>query len=493
MTQYEPPGHAFISYVREDKDSVDRLQQVLVAAGIRVWRDTEDLWPGQDWKLEIKRAINDGSLAFLACFSDSSNAREVSYQREELILAVEQMRQRTLGRPWLIPIRFSDCDVPEYDLGANRSLNSLQRVDLYGDKWELGGPRLISAIMAILGARQARAASVPRSASETARPANTLRQVLLDPNRQIEFEDLIDRTMREARDRILDETEFPTDTPRLVAGPDGLEYILEQVRKYESVMRPLMELLVIGCTWGRPEHNGIWARVVQTIANTHKMMGGKTVLVNLRRYALILLVYAAAVAAVNRSNFAALKAVTIDPLYRSQTGRVPVVGVSHVWLLFESYEIGAQVLAKHDGRDGFDRDLVERLMQRKESKFYTPVSDHLQRLIRPLFAEMIVDDDDFVECFDRTEAILALLATDVELQAVTANRSRGYGPWFGSFTWRHQYFEGGPAHDLLSKSNEDGDRWPPLRVGLFGGSQDRAKAAFDRFLPEVEQAHRRFL
>ncbi|KAA9380836.1 TIR domain-containing protein [Microbispora cellulosiformans] len=37
------PGHAFISYIREDKDRVDRLQDILAAAGIRVWRDTEEL------------------------------------------------------------------------------------------------------------------------------------------------------------------------------------------------------------------------------------------------------------------------------------------------------------------------------------------------------------------------------------------------------------------------------------------------------------------
>ncbi len=43
-------GHVFISYVREDSDHVDRLQRALQAAGIPVWRDTADLWPGEDWR-----------------------------------------------------------------------------------------------------------------------------------------------------------------------------------------------------------------------------------------------------------------------------------------------------------------------------------------------------------------------------------------------------------------------------------------------------------
>src|SRR5579863_4637498 len=39
-------GHAFISYAREDSAEADWLQRRLEAAGIRVWRDTEELWPG---------------------------------------------------------------------------------------------------------------------------------------------------------------------------------------------------------------------------------------------------------------------------------------------------------------------------------------------------------------------------------------------------------------------------------------------------------------
>ena len=92
-------GHAFISYVREDGGRVDRLQAALEDAGIRVWRDTARLWPGQDWRAEIHRAITADSLAFIACFSDSSGRRETTYQDEELVLVVEQMRLRSPDRP----------------------------------------------------------------------------------------------------------------------------------------------------------------------------------------------------------------------------------------------------------------------------------------------------------------------------------------------------------------------------------------------------------
>lgn len=144
------PGHAFISYVREDGSRVDRLQGILEAAGIRVWRDTANLGPGQDWKMQIREAITSSSLVFIACFSENSEMRQESYQYEELILAVEQMRSRRPGQPWLIPVRFAECQIPDFDLGAGRTLDSLQRVDLFGDSWETGAAKLVAAVLRIL-------------------------------------------------------------------------------------------------------------------------------------------------------------------------------------------------------------------------------------------------------------------------------------------------------------------------------------------------------
>jgi hypothetical protein len=146
-------GHVFISYVREDAGHVDRLQRVLQAAEIPVWRDTADLWPGEDWRAKIRAAITSNALVFLACFSSSSLARARSYQNEELVLAIEQLRQRPPEDPWLIPVRFDDCQIPDRDIGAGRTLSSIQRADLFGDHYDEATQRLIAAILRILGRR----------------------------------------------------------------------------------------------------------------------------------------------------------------------------------------------------------------------------------------------------------------------------------------------------------------------------------------------------
>lgn len=144
-------GHVFISYVRQDSDHVDRLQRALQAAGIPVWRDTADLWPGEDWRAKIRAAITSNTLVFLGCFSSRSLARAKSYQNEELILAIDQLRLRPPEYPWLIPVRFDDCQIPDRDIGAGRTLTSIQRADLFGDHYAQAAQRLVAAILRILG------------------------------------------------------------------------------------------------------------------------------------------------------------------------------------------------------------------------------------------------------------------------------------------------------------------------------------------------------
>jgi TIR domain len=143
-------GVAFISYVREDSRRVDRLEKFLKANGVPVWRDIHDLWPGEDWHAKIREAIAADSLAFVSCFSKNSEERQRSYQRDELLLAIEQFRLRPPERPYILPIRFDDCPIPDLDIGAGRTLNSLHHVDLFGRQWQASAERLLEGIRHVL-------------------------------------------------------------------------------------------------------------------------------------------------------------------------------------------------------------------------------------------------------------------------------------------------------------------------------------------------------
>lgn len=143
-------GHAFISYIREDARQVDRLQRALEEVGVQVWRDSKNLWPGEDWRTKIRSAIADDAIVFIVCFSRQSLAREKSYQNEELNLAIEQLRLRRPGVSWLIPIRFDECSIPDHDIGGGRTLSSIQCADLFGDYREDALLRLVAAVLRIL-------------------------------------------------------------------------------------------------------------------------------------------------------------------------------------------------------------------------------------------------------------------------------------------------------------------------------------------------------
>ena len=145
------PAHAFVSYVREDSRQVEQMQQALEAAGVPVWRDTANLWPGQDWREKIRHAITGNALVFIACFSEASLARDRSYQNEELVLAIDELRQRRGDVPWFIPVRLDECDIPDLYIGGGRTLASIQRADLFGGQFGKGIKRLIESVLSIMG------------------------------------------------------------------------------------------------------------------------------------------------------------------------------------------------------------------------------------------------------------------------------------------------------------------------------------------------------
>jgi hypothetical protein len=478
-------GHAFISYVREDSRAADRVQRILEAANIRVWRDTGDLWPGEDWKLKIRQAITGDALAFIACFSDKSAARETTYQNEELLLAIDQLRQRQPDQAWLIPVRLSDCQLPQFDLGAGRTLDSLQRVDLFGRRWEEGSARLVAGVLGILGGQR----GGRRDASNAGSVAALVKAALLDPARQIEVEDATMSLANEAFERLTDAGIFPTTSDCLTDDHDGLRFLVKQAKQYWTTTLPLADALIVGCAWGQRLHNPIWQRAIERVANSADSAGGQIALTQMRRYPILPLLYGGGLAALHRSNLSGLKALAIDARFRPDSGgRIPLIGAANVWKPFAHVEMTAQLLALDADGVPIDDDLITALQSRAKGKRHTPVSDLLHAGLREPLRGVIPDDKDYTETFDHLEALLALLAIDAKLEA---HESGIYldGAWYGSFTWRDRGVEPiGLEQRLRAEFARSGDSWPPLEAGLFGGSMPRAEAAFEVFIEESARA-----
>lgn len=127
----------FISYAREDIGAAKRIHGDLRSAGVRPWLDTEDLRPGENWRLAVPEAIH-RSTFFLALLSRNSIAKRGFVQKEQR-LALEVVDNLPPRRIFYIPARLEQC---EPDDSRVRELNW---VDLY-PSYEDGMKRLLLAL-----------------------------------------------------------------------------------------------------------------------------------------------------------------------------------------------------------------------------------------------------------------------------------------------------------------------------------------------------------
>lgn len=478
-------GHAFISYVRQDAANVDRLQSALTAIGIEVWRDTESLWPGQDWEIQIRRAITEQSLVFIACFSENSESRETSYQREELVLAVDQMRQRSPDALWLIPVRFSDCNIPVYNLGADRTLNSLQRVDLFGNDWDRGIARLTVTVDRMLQGMSQQDARPVVSAGIPVRDSGVeaiVKATLPHVERRIELDSLVTDVTNSVTVSLRDELAFPVTFPDALA--DSMKgrarYLTKQARLYENAVQPAVEILKPGSVWGELAHEPLWTRCIQRVANARGDLSGTAPLLNLQRYPVLYLLYAGGIGALYAKNYGAIRAMAIDAQLRTNEGRFAVVTQVHPWLIFEGQDLAANILTREDSGDTISDATLDNLTAGREGKRKTPVSDHLHQSIRALYSDIIPDEVEFTEIFDNLEILYGMLVADQQMmtQEYIAD------PWMGRFFWRERYARDGKHVEVRFMENllRDKSGAGALDAGLFGGLAQRATAAAQTFV-----------
>lgn len=484
-----PAGHVFISYVREDGTRVDQLVKYLERAGIQVWRDKSDIAPGQDWKIAIRRAISNGAFAFLGCFSQNSTTKSVSYQNEEVALAVEQVRRRPPGAMWFIPVRFDECTLPEFDIGGGRTLDDINRVDLFDDDWADFGT-LVLAINHIFGVAQRVAAAVPVVPAPEVSPGDRLPAIMLEPSKIIALESLVDETVDRARQQLNDQTKFPMSSVELDNPDTGLLFLTGQMEDYVSCMADLLGLLIRGCAYSTSEHEGLWARVIQRIARTTKHDNqGMMVLQNLRALPLCLAVFAGGLGALYRKNYGALRAVAIDPKIASYRGDESVVSDAHPWVPFQGHPEIVNLALDNAKLGPSDDPLTTPLISQRS----TPASDYLCDVLQPVFTEMFtVDEEEYVDVFDRAEVFLGFLS---ENERMLAQESGHYGreSWVGAFVHRQQYRQGYDSIDqaVVRELHAAGPNWPPLNAGLFQGRLANAQSAADSYLKLTEQARRR--
>jgi len=119
----------FLAYVSEDRARVLELYDRLSAGGARPWLDEKDLLPGQDWQLEISKALESADYV-VACISERSVSKD-GFVQQELREALCLQARKPPGTTYLIPLVLDYADVPDLRIpGLGLNLRNIQWVRL---------------------------------------------------------------------------------------------------------------------------------------------------------------------------------------------------------------------------------------------------------------------------------------------------------------------------------------------------------------------------
>jgi hypothetical protein len=497
---HEAAKHVFVSYVHEDAAQVDRLCEVLEVAQIPYWRDRSSLAPGDAWKQKIRDAIRSGSLVFLACFSSASRAREKSYMNEELTIAIEEYRQMPPDRTWIIPVRFDDGPVPEWDLRPGFTLRDINHVDLFGPKYTSGAVALTRTIASLMDGASPDPATVLAAIDELPdrdRPAMLRRmtkEMVPDPARRIELDDLVSQEAARILKAMRDEARFPTQALR-GTGEDQVAATVSLAKDYWQLVEPFCWSLQVAARWADPAALQPWSDGLRSICReADRPKAGNTALIELQYIPSLAATFTAAMASVGQARWDNLKTMLIDtkvPDDRYRSSDAPIIQAVDPWDPFKrGAELTPHVLARSVIKNENPAVSLAAFTGREATKYYTPVSEWLHAVLRLVFEEQFLDDIAYDIAFDRTEAFIGLLSQDQNARHTLefANWSLpSRSQWFGRSTWRAANGARNPVEEITEEKILYGASWAPLQAGLFGGNENRADSAIRQYTPIFER------
>jgi hypothetical protein len=101
----------FLCHGSEDKSTIRRLYLDLREDGANPWLDEQNILPGEDWDIEIKKAVKE-SDAILVCLSSRSVNKE-GYLQKEIKFALDVADEKPEGTIFIITVKLDSCELPD--------------------------------------------------------------------------------------------------------------------------------------------------------------------------------------------------------------------------------------------------------------------------------------------------------------------------------------------------------------------------------------------
>lgn len=278
-----------------------------------------------------------------------------------------------------------------------------------------------------------------------------IKKLLSDPKYRIELHDLVhDETDKVYR--LIEKSKVSGFT-----NDNILKSARGQIDEFEAGSKNLIRIMAYGGYFGLDGQTNLWTHAMDQLANIPHN-DGSTFLLHLRLYPAILALYSDGL-----TSLASKRYYNLGPLLQTQERKITQATIPLI------VEANCTLLNAQQANTIFEN---------KENR-YTPLSDHLHDLLADSLPKGIIFNNDFDSLFDKFEVIIAMAVADY-------TRDKPMGPWapLGRFAWRNHHIENEVLGQIKAEVTEAGDNWELLKVGLFGGSLARAKAA----LSYVEQA-----
>ena len=287
------------------------------------------------------------------------------------------------------------------------------------------------------------------------------KRYLSSPEYQIDFHDLMHRETERVAQAIFSPA-FPVE--RIETSDAALAGRLAELENASSVLLPLA---ATAAYWSRPEHYPVIVNCLRRLVEDPDLPNGLTIFLELRRYPALLFLYAAGLGAVAADKYELLVRLLderVKPERHRDAG--PLISVFHQYKVMQ-----------HD---------VQKHIPGREREF-TPLSNHMQKCLRPILHEYVPSELTWERTFDWFEYLLGLLhcyrtedwpSVEQKISEGKAEKGHGWGP-LGCFGWRHKWNSDWLPNETKIQNGVLPPNLAKLRVALLPGNNP---AALQRFL-----------
>lgn len=284
----------------------------------------------------------------------------------------------------------------------------------------------------------------------------TLKKYLSEPKYRISLDDLVSKEI----DNVATATSGDTFDLKSqgVSGP----IVLTRLKSYEAASATLMRMSFVAGEWSESMQLAPWLKALAKLS-ARRAEGGVIIWLELQRYPATLLLYCFGLGAISAERWDALHALLDVKVTREHHEDKRAVELVPAWALFER---GSDTIKVLPGRE----------------REFTPLQNHLEELLWPIFRSHFPSEAAFHLAFDRLEIVMALF------YAVPAiEKGQRYWTLPGSYGWRSENRQ--RVFDNIRNSlTTAGENSPFVTSRLAGNSAEHALKNLDeleQFVPRL--------